>query len=316
MKRLIFTIIIITTLFAQQRSIIFNTGTPSYTCNQSGGIYSNYTCDDLCDMLDTEDYCSILIEGYNINQYNTLADKFTVNDNYALEAFGIYLVLHPNGDPTLSQTATIQIHDDYNNSPGDIIGEWSVDVSTGYYHNLYVGDGCIDLDDGSSYWISAHVDNLYTELIWLYTQAPFYTFAHTNDDGITWNDSEFGLGGAAAIWAEQIYYTDWQPAQSADVNLDGSTNVLDVVQLVQFVLGNSEFNNEQLENSDYNQDETINILDVVSIVNLILNGGTANEPMPEFSLEDINPASDYYEEYIGPETFRNDISLYYFGKAG
>ena len=52
-----------------------------------------------------------------------------------------------------------------------------------------------------------------------------------------------------------------------------------------------------------------------SVVNLILFGNTS-EPMSEFSLEDINPNSDYYGEYIGPETFRDDISLYYFGKAG
>ena len=76
-----------------------------------------------------------------------------------------------------------------------------------------------------------------------------------------------------------------------------------------------EFNDEQIENADFNNDDIVNVLDVVSIVNLILFGNTA-EPMPLFSLEDINPASDYYEQYIGPETFTGDVSLYYFGKAG
>ena len=59
----------------------------------------------------------------------------------------------------------------------------------------------------------------------------------------------------------------------------------------------------------------MNVLDVVSIVNLILFGNPA-DPMPGFSLEDINPGSDYYGDYIGPEDFREDVSLYYFGKAG
>ena len=36
----------------------------------------------------------------------------------------------------------------------------------------------------------------------------------------------------------------------------------------------------------------------------------------DYSLEDINPNSEYYGNYIGPETFREDVSLYYFGKAG
>jgi len=316
MKRLILiSILTLTILIAQDRSQIFNTGNPYYTCNNAGGTYANYTCDNTCDQL-AGDYCTILIDGYLIDENNTLADKFTVNENYALEAFGIYLSLNPDGNPALQHTATIQIHLDDNNYPGEILGEWNIDVSTGYYHSLYVGDGCINLENGSSYWLSAHVDYSHTELIWLYTQYPFYTFAQTDNNGVTWSNAEYGIAGAAAIWAEQIYYTDWQPAQSsADINLDGATNVLDVVQLVQYVLGNSDLTDEGILNADFNQDNVINVLDVVGIVNLILNGGQVDS-MPDFSLEDINPASDYYGEYIGTQTFRDDISLYYFGKAG
>ena len=90
MKKLMLILIIsLTTLFAQQRSIVFNTGNPAYTCNGAGGSYSNYTCNDECPI---GDYCTILMNGYIIDQNNTLADKFTVNDSYALEAFGVYLV--------------------------------------------------------------------------------------------------------------------------------------------------------------------------------------------------------------------------------
>ena len=177
MKRLIYIILVCTCVFSQQRSVIFNTGNPAYTCSNSGGTYSNYTCDDECDIL-TQDNCIILPEGYLVDQNNTLANKFSVNQNYALEAFGVYMLLHEDsGDPALDHTATIELHADNNNSPGEVIGEWSIDVSTGHYHSLYVGDGCIDLDNGSSYWISAHVNNSYTQLIWLYPQASFYTFS-------------------------------------------------------------------------------------------------------------------------------------------
>ena len=310
---ILITTIFFTSLFGQQRSMIFNTGNPAYTCSESGGSYTDYSCSDECA---EDEICTILMDGYTLTQSNTLADKFTVNENYALEAFGVYLTMGAeSGNPALDHTATIQIHADSNDTPGEVLGEWNINVSTGYYHSLYVGDGCIDLDIGNSYWISVHVDNSYTELIWLYTQAPFYTFSQTEDNGLTWDDSEYGVAGAAAIWAEQIYYTDWQPAESADVNLDGTTNVLDVVQLVQFVLGNVEFEDEQIQNGDFNQDEVVNVLDVVSIVNLILFGNIS-DPMPSFLLEDINPASDYYEELIGTETFAGNISVYYFGKGG
>ena len=287
-----------------------------FTCDDgSSCVPDDGTCDDECDQL-LGDYCTIFLDGFIVDQDNTLADKFTVTTDYALEAFGIYLDLHPDANPLYDHSATIKIHSDNNNTPGAILGEWTIDIGNAYYYSLYVGDGCISLDANSSYWISAHVDDPNTQLVWLYTQAPFYTFAQTTDNGETWDASEYGVAGAAAIWAEQIYYTDWQPAEneSADVNLDGTTNILDVVQLVQFVLGNINFSDEQIDNADFNQDGAINVLDVVSIVNLILFGTV--DPMPGFSLEDINPASDYYGEYIGPETFRDDISLYYFGKAG
>ena len=53
----------LTILVAQDRSLIFNTGNPYYTCSNAGGTYTNYTCDSACDQL-TGDYCTILADGY------------------------------------------------------------------------------------------------------------------------------------------------------------------------------------------------------------------------------------------------------------
>ena len=33
----------------------------------------------------------------------------------------------------------------------------------------------------------------------------------------------------------------------------------------------------------------------------------------EYSLEDINSSSEYYEEYVGPSSFPLQITLHYFG---
>ena len=52
-----------------------------------------------------------------------------------------------------------------------------------------------------------------------------------------------------------------------DVNNDETLNVLDVVILVNVILGNSE----ESSNADVNLDGTINILDVVTLINLILS---------------------------------------------
>ena len=51
-----------------------------------------------------------------------------------------------------------------------------------------------------------------------------------------------------------------------DVNNDGGINVLDVVQIVTFIL-----EGEYILNGDLNQDGSINVMDVVQLVNIILN---------------------------------------------
>ena len=53
---------------------------------------------------------------------------------------------------------------------------------------------------------------------------------------------------------------------SGDVNGDGGLNVLDVVILVNMILGSVD----ETANADVNQDGVINVLDVVSLINIIL----------------------------------------------
>ena len=56
-----------------------------------------------------------------------------------------------------------------------------------------------------------------------------------------------------------------------DVNDDNEVNILDVVSIVGYVLGNIEFDDNQINLADLNNDENINVLDVVQLVNMILN---------------------------------------------
>ena len=52
-----------------------------------------------------------------------------------------------------------------------------------------------------------------------------------------------------------------------DVNQDGVLNVVDIVQVVNMVLGTVAVNDA----ADINSDNLVNIVDIVSLVNLILN---------------------------------------------
>jgi hypothetical protein len=54
--------------------------------------------------------------------------------------------------------------------------------------------------------------------------------------------------------------------QSGDLNGDGILNVLDVVVLINIILGNTE----PFGTGDLNEDGQINILDVVQLINIIL----------------------------------------------
>jgi hypothetical protein len=60
-------------------------------------------------------------------------------------------------------------------------------------------------------------------------------------------------------------------AGSGDVNADGDSNVLDIVQIVNYILGGS-LDDCQLAAADMNGDGQANVLDIVQIVNGILGG--------------------------------------------
>jgi len=55
-----------------------------------------------------------------------------------------------------------------------------------------------------------------------------------------------------------------------DVNGDAMVNILDIVMVVNYALGQAEFSYEQIQAADLNQDGIINILDIVQIINIVL----------------------------------------------
>jgi hypothetical protein len=57
-----------------------------------------------------------------------------------------------------------------------------------------------------------------------------------------------------------------------DINQDDVINIIDVVSLINFILGVNTPNDYEQLAADLNQDLTINVLDVVILVNTILSG--------------------------------------------
>jgi len=56
-----------------------------------------------------------------------------------------------------------------------------------------------------------------------------------------------------------------------DISLDGELNIIDVVLLVNFVLGTEEPSNNQFICSDLNDDSSLNVVDIILLVNQILD---------------------------------------------
>ena len=61
------------------------------------------------------------------------------------------------------------------------------------------------------------------------------------------------------------------PILPGDINVDELVNILDVVMLINFVLGSVNPSNIEFNSGDYNLDGFLNVLDVVLIINLILD---------------------------------------------
>ena len=274
--------VIISFSLGQDRSLIFSTGSPDGT------------------------------EGHTIEWDGTtgqsVSDRIYISGNMVLEAMRIYAEAISD-----SAVATVILQTDDNGIPGEVLYSWEVDVAAETHGSnsflIITTDLCIYLDEGNYYWLTLHAADTGTQLNWLYSNNPTYTYTTTNDQGISWETPIVGNCGALAVWAEPIYEPEIEET-IGDINEDGGVNVLDVV-----ILANAILINDNFPAGDINEDGVNNVLDIVGLVQIVLNGPPAIQ-LPSWDYIDINSNSDYFGQLIGPDTFSGDVSLYYFGKAG
>ena len=273
---------ILSFIYAQDRSLIFTTGSPSGT------------------------------EGYTIQWDGTsgqsVSDRIHISGNMVLEALKIYATA-----TTETAMASVLLQADDEGLPGEEIYSWDVDVAAETHGNNYfliiTTDLCIYLDAGNDYWLTLHAADTASQITWLYSNNATFTYTTSSDQGANWDSATTGNCGSLSVWAEYIYEPEVEET-AGDINEDGSMNVLDVV-----ILANAILTGEDLPSGDINGDGVNNVLDIVGLVNNILNG-PSYEQLPTWDYVDINTNSDYFDQLIGPDTFNGNVSLYYFGKAG
>ena len=73
-----------------------------------------------------------------------------------------------------------------------------------------------------------------------------------------------------------------------DVNFDGQLDILDILEVINYILGINVFSDQQLYSADLNQDGVVNIVDIISLVNIILGQSSKNFISPnlvQFKIE-------------------------------
>ena len=86
------------------------------------------------------------------------------------------------------------------------------------------------------------------------------------------NDGDVGSGGSlveAALDDFKLEIINIE-AQFGDVNFDGSVNVVDVVIVVNIILGEYTPSDDQFEIIDFNNDQLITVQDIVNLLNIII----------------------------------------------
>ena len=87
-------------------------------------------------------------------------------------------------------------------------------------------------------------------------------WAYVKDQGVS--------SGQDATWIDFIVMPNSQ-SDFCDISSDGELNIIDVVLLVNFVLGTEEPTNNQFICSDLNDDSSLNVVDIILLVNQILD---------------------------------------------
>ena len=101
-------------------------------------------------------------------------------------------------------------------------------------------------------------DELFEELA--YSQVETIKLDQYIDGG--WNEYDYNISDHRPVFMQLA-----QNMILGDVSGDGSINILDVVMIVQIVIGNDEI----VQSADFNSDGYINILDVVQLIQIIIS---------------------------------------------
>ena len=104
---------------------------------------------------------------------------------------------------------------------------------------------------------------LYNRILILLLSAVSFTFSQDFSDG-PYGTEFFDIAGPFSV-------SDLNSILSGDVNDDEIINIQDVILVIGYILGNTYFNDDQINDADLNNDIMIDVLDIIIIINNILS---------------------------------------------
>ncbi len=141
-----------------------------------------------------------------------------------------------------------------NQSFGPSIASWEYSGGDDFFSNIQ--SGAYRLPNGNT-------------IITLSTTLNILEVSNAGD--IVW-DYTFPEPGYSVIARAQKYSYSYLNDSNTlgDINLDQSIDILDVILLINFIIGETQFNQQQIVSSDLNFDGELSILDVILLLNVIL----------------------------------------------
>jgi polyhydroxybutyrate depolymerase len=132
----------------------------------------------------------------------------------------------------------------------------------------------------------------------------------TDTDGDGYGDPGFPANTCVEDNCPDTYNTDQVPVSRGDINCDGDINVLDVLSVINHILGTAPLLGGPLDRANCNGDGDVNILDALGMVNVILGLG---ECTPASSRTTVTPEVMAFLETLKPnlsdEHFRQIMAL-------
>ena len=188
----------------------------------------------------------------HIDTFLTFESDYIRNEFTALELAKYLLQWNLNQHNVINLTLPLKY---YGFEIGDLVEFDKMILGKKVYNESYVIDDSNDMPIRCGQFIlplfmitktKKTLNNIQIEAIQLH---------HMSDSILSWKGQDYNLSIGLA----------------GDVNKDGELNVLDIVALVQHIVGNTQLTGSALQNADYNNDGDVNILDLVEMIGVIVD---------------------------------------------